>query len=122
MKLTKNYLKRLIKEEMRKKLREQKFTGKPQGYENDPTWKADQEEDDYDDSNPMIGELEEFQMKIENGEKVNHKELTKLLFKALKEDDDFVRRAAEDLQDAIENAPEDKYVGMKKKDRWNKDY
>lgn len=106
MKITKNYLKRIIKEEMRKTLREQKFTGKPQGYENDPTWKADQEEDDYDDSNPLIGEFQELQFKIEDGEKVNHKNLINSLLDILKKDNVF-GQAAEDLQDAIENAAED---------------
>ena len=110
MKITKDYLKRIIKEEMNKV----RYT-KPEGYKNDPSWKADVEVDDYDQrpENPIIEELEDFQMRIEDGEKVNHKELTDLLFRAAKIDDDFVRRAVEDLQAAVENAPEDMNYGMK---------
>ena len=95
---------------------------KPKGYENDRSWKADVEVDDYDQSSedPIIGELEDFQMRIEDGEKVNHKELTNLLFRAAKIDDDFVRRAIEDLQAAVENAPGDMYLEMKKGNKWRR--
>ena len=117
MKITKDYLKRIIKEEMKKV----RYT-KPEDYKNDSSWKADVEADDYDQGSedPIIEELEDFQMRIEDGEKVNHKELTNLLFKAAKIDDDFVRRAVEDLQAAVENAPGDMNLGMKRGDKWRR--
>lgn len=64
MKITKDYLKRIIKEEM-KKIR---YT-RPEDYKNDPSWEPDVEVDDYDEepesSGTNRGDAERFLDRLE---------------------------------------------------------